>query len=115
MRSEVLGHAFIEIWIGLSPDELDRNIKSLHLGNALSVSSDFLEELRRHLRERRAVTRLLPEAIVDERAEERLVIRLLAIRKSIQELLLLEMEQPGELLGTLQHSARERVPRRRRY
>jgi hypothetical protein len=67
------------------------------------------KELRRHLRERRAGTRLLPEAVVDERAEERLVMRLLPIRESIHELLLLEMEQSGELLGTLQHSARERL------
>src|SRR6267142_4104355 len=106
MRPEVLRHVCAEIGIVPSPDELDWNIERFHFGKAFSVSSDFLEELRRHLRERRAGTRLFRETIVDDRTPECREIRALIFRKSILEYLLLELEQPGELLGTSRHSGR---------
>jgi hypothetical protein len=50
MRPKVLRDARIESEIGVPPDYLDRNIKCFHLGKAVGVPTDFLEDLRRHLR-----------------------------------------------------------------
>ncbi len=58
MRPKIVGNTRVEGEIGASPDQLDRNIKRLHLGKALGVSSDLLEDLRRHLREGRTRTSL---------------------------------------------------------
>ena len=46
MRPKIVGNTRVEREIGISPDQLDRNIKRLHLGKALGVSSDLLEDLR---------------------------------------------------------------------
>ncbi len=47
VRPDLLGHVGGEIRIGLSPDQLERNIKRLQLGQAIGVAGEFLEELRR--------------------------------------------------------------------
>jgi hypothetical protein len=42
MRLEVLGHARIEIGVGLSPDEFDRYVKRLHLTETSGIPGDLL-------------------------------------------------------------------------
>lgn len=109
MRPEVLSHACIEIRIGLSPDQLDRDFKRLHLVKTLGVSGDLLEKLCGHLCEGRGGTGLLAEVVVDDRAEERRIMRLLVFRQSLLKLRSLKVEHPGKLLGALQNSACERL------
>src|SRR3954471_18418071 len=112
VRSAVLGHGNREIGVGLSPDQLDRNIESLQFGQARGVPGDFVEELRRHLRECRAGTWLFEEVVGDQRIKERFIMRLLALGQNILESLLLPIEQPTELLRTLQNGACERLEAR---
>jgi hypothetical protein len=61
MRLEVLGNARVEVEIIVSPDQLDRNIERLQIRKPLGISSDFLEDLRGHLREGRTGTGLSAE------------------------------------------------------
>jgi hypothetical protein len=50
MRFEVLRDSDVESEIGVSPDYLDRNVKSFHLREAFGVATYFFENLRGHLR-----------------------------------------------------------------
>ena len=71
----------------------------------------FRRELGCHLREGRRGTRLLTEVVVDERAKQIPVARLVRRRGVAEHQVALKFDEPGELLRTGQEVARERCER----
>jgi len=65
------------------------------------VSGVFIEELRRQLHECGASAGLNDEVVADQRAEEGVEMRLLRVRKSFPEFVLLPGQQPTKLIGVL--------------
>ena len=104
-----LGFGEGDVGIELSPDELDRNVERLELGQTLGVLGERIEELRRHLDECRARAGLGDEVLADQWAEESVEVGLLRVRKGIPEFLLLPGQQPAELLGALGDRHRKRM------
>ena len=100
LRLATLGHGNGDVGIVLSPDELDRNVQRLELGQTLGVLFKRIEKLRRHLHERGARAGLRDEVLADQRAKERVEVGLLYLRKGVQEFPLLPGQQPAELFGS---------------